>query len=155
MTDIGLNWDLGLGEGDILFANNDIVKDEGLETAVLISLFTDARAEDGDDIPDPDNDKRGWWGDLVNEDNGILGSRLWTLSRSKITTENLTLTEGFAAQALQWLIDDEIVSSISVTAERNADDVNRVDLLVEIKKEGEDPVLLKYDNLWENQINAI
>jgi phage gp46-like protein len=60
-----------------------------LDTAVILSLFTDRRALDSDDIP-KNSDRRGFWGDaypLVENDQ--WGSRLWTLHRAKATNETL------------------------------------------------------------------
>lgn len=76
MTDIALHWDAVLNCADIALKNGALDTDDGLRTAILISLFTDARALDDDVLPAPE-DRRGWWGDAIPEIEGdIIGSRL-------------------------------------------------------------------------------
>lgn len=91
--------------------------DEGLETAVLVSLFTDARAQESDDL-DPRQDRRGWWGSIYLDDPSELGSRLWLLLKGKLTTAALTQCAEFAKEALQWLVDGKIAASVDVTVTR-------------------------------------
>lgn len=97
--------DPDIGEG------NTLQVDEGLEPAVTISLFTDRRAEPAD-IATPE-ERRGWWGDThpdVPEDR--IGSRLWLLARAKTTDATLELAKRYILEALQWLIDDGVASSV-------------------------------------------
>lgn len=102
---------------DIEIANGDLVADEGLETAVAISLFTDRRVTD-EQLPQGITEKRGWWGDMFADNDGDqIGSRLWTLQREKKTQELLRLAEDYAREALQWLIEDGVASSIGATAQ--------------------------------------
>ena len=44
MTDIALNWINALGGADIALEGPHLATDDGLRTAVIVSLFTDARA---------------------------------------------------------------------------------------------------------------
>ena len=53
--------------------------ERGLRSAVLISLFTDRRAEPGD-VPEGE-DPRGWWADVLGEEGDRIGSRLWLIDR--------------------------------------------------------------------------
>lgn len=95
----------------------DIVSDPGLETAILIMLFSDKRASVDDVLPDnSSNDKRGWWGDMLFEEN--IGSKLWLLSREKtLQTLNAKLEE-YTLEALQPLIKEKIAKSITATVTR-------------------------------------
>jgi phage gp46-like protein len=86
-----------------------------LETAVLISLFTDRIANADDFIPDGTGDPRGWWGDL--DEATPIGSRLWLLDRSKQKQEVLNNARDYIVEALQWLVDDGLVASIDVQTE--------------------------------------
>ena len=102
----------------ITIANGDLVADQGLQTAVVVSLFTDRRAEPDDAIPDGSNDRRGWWGDTYAAIPGDqIGSRLWLLGRAKETQDTLNRAREYALEALQWLVDDGLVKSVDVTAE--------------------------------------
>lgn len=83
-----------------------------VDSAISISLGTNQRV---DSIDRPDN---GWWGESLLGKN--IGSKLYLLDRSKVTDSVLKLSEDYALEALQWLVDDgylqEIVS-ISATYE--------------------------------------
>ena len=155
-TDIKIRWDNDLFTGDFLFVDNDLDTDEGLGTAVIISLFTDARASDDDPIPNANNDqgyidKRGWWGDLANPEveGDQIGSKLWLLERAKTTQENLNKAEDYALQALQWLIDDGIAKEVTVTAERTKIGENEVlALSVEITKVDGNQINYSFDPEW-------
>ena len=92
--DICLHFDQENGLFDALLSGPlaDLQGDDGLMTAVIISLFTDARAHDDDPLPDErvgvSSDRRGWWGDCLPDAQGeqtleSIGSRLWLLWREK------------------------------------------------------------------------
>jgi len=122
-TDLKISWDTNLLFGDLIQdADYELETDQGLATAVLMSLFTDRRARKDDLLPDPEgNDRRGWWGDKTGEYREAgdqIGSRLWLLERSKTTSETITQAESYATEALQWLIDDGIAVKVDVTAVR-------------------------------------
>ena len=57
MTDIAIVW--VNGRGNIQQAGIDMLTDDSLTTEVIISLFTDRRALDSDDLPGGDSDRRG------------------------------------------------------------------------------------------------
>jgi phage gp46-like protein len=102
--------------GDWQFFPPDLLTDEGPETAVLLSLFTDGLAHEDDVLPDPgDADRRGWWAD-TDAPEGPIGSRLWLLAREKETAGVQQRAEFYAREALQWMIDDEVCDRIDVTA---------------------------------------
>jgi phage gp46-like protein len=116
MTDIALTWDIY--DADFSITANDLTTDEGLETAILLSLFTDRRSDEDDAIPDGTDDRRGWWGDsfpAVADD--LIGSRLWLLSREKQLQTVVTRAQEYAREALQWMLDDRVLDRIDVTAE--------------------------------------
>lgn len=94
-----------------------LVEDDGLDTAVIISLFTDRRANADDTIPDGSKDRRGWWGDSFADVQGdLIGSRLWLLSRAKQLPAVLARAQQYADEALQWLVDDSVAESVEVVA---------------------------------------
>lgn len=102
---------------DTAFADGMVSKNP-LRRALVISLFTDARAQADDTLPGgPGSDPRGWWGDGL-ADAQPLGSRLWLLSREKVIPETLRRVEDYAREALQWLVTDGYFTALEVTAER-------------------------------------
>lgn len=92
----------------------DLGEGSALESAVLISLFTDARVTD-EELPEGEQSRRGHWGDAFT--GAATGSKLWLLSRAKRTPETLRLYEDYGRQALRWLIDDGHVTEITLIAE--------------------------------------
>lgn len=118
-----------------LFLNGAVVTSDmadNLSRAVVISLFTWRRADDSDDY-DHELGKQGWWGDSLNEDE--IGSKLWQLLKSKITSETLLRAQEMADDALQWLVEDGICTEISVSVERDSNDPNRINLSVVLEQE--------------------
>ena len=137
MTDIALVFDSTKWQGDFVLAGGALQMDDTLKTAILISLFSDRRADPGDVLPNEDpnhpggGDPRGWWGDaflgqaLLQQlaTPGVtvapsfrLGSKLWLLKRSKQTPEVVSLAQQYGQQALQWLLDYSICSAVTVAA---------------------------------------
>lgn len=114
--DIKLVWDSTRNRGDWALTSGDLVVDGGLETAVLLSLFTD-RVASSDFVPPAGSapDRHGWWGDSYEP--SPIGSRLWQLNRSVKTdgTTLLAMAQNFCAEALQWLIDAGVVANISIS----------------------------------------
>ena len=116
MTDLRLVWDAAWGEADLAIDGADLAADDGLETAVIISLFTDRRVEE-DELPAGETDRRGYWGDDLNEEPGDLtGSKLWLLSREKETPEVLVRAEEYSLEALEWLVTDGHVRAVQAVA---------------------------------------
>lgn len=114
MIDIKTIWSRDLGSGDWLIPDVAGAGSE-IETAILISLFTDREALPDDAIPDGTGDPRGWIGDAGQQYK--IGSRIWLLSRAKQTAETLRRASDYIAEALQWMIDDGVVTRFDVTAE--------------------------------------
>lgn len=105
----------------------DLVAEDSLRTAVILSLFLDRRADDDDILPNDSDDRRGWWADTVAPmtDYGIgggsasgdhIGSRLWLLSREKQLAGVLERARHYAEEALTWLVEDGVATAVQVTA---------------------------------------
>lgn len=113
MSDIAHSYDNNTPGGDLALDNGLLATDSGLETAVLHSLFSDARAMDEDPITD--GNRRGWFGDLLAPDEkDSYGSRLWLLHQEKQTPEVLLRAKEYAEEALAWFITDGIAESVEV-----------------------------------------
>ena len=146
-SDIKFVWDSTFLEGDLELNNGDLLREEGLTTAVLISLFTDARADDDDEIDDK-NDKRGWWGDL--ESPSPIGSKLWQFERSKTTQTVIEQFKKAIEDCLQWMIDDDVAKKINVIVERSEE--NRLYFSVEIFQTDGNTTALKFNDLWQMEV---
>lgn len=112
MADITTIWDVANGRGDWVMAGPSLQSGDDLETAVLISLFTDRVAEPSDVIPDGSGDRRGWWADEGAP--SPIGSRLWLLDRVGARADVPGLAEQYIAEALAWLTDDGVASQVQV-----------------------------------------
>lgn len=121
--------------------------DEGLETAVIISLFTDRRALDDDLLPDHHQDKRGWWGDSFAELNqDLIGSRLWLLGREKQLATVLVRAKEYAEESLKWLIDDQVAEQVTVVASNPREGV--LALLVKIYRPEHPVAQYQFNAFW-------
>ncbi|CAN5449260.1 hypothetical protein BH09PSE4_BH09PSE4_23100 [soil metagenome] len=115
MTDIALLFGADAWSADIAIEDGGLAIDDGLRTAIILSLFTDARARADDVLPEPGADPRGWWGDFANDDpNDRIGSRLWLLARAKLTHAEALKARDICAEALAWLVSDGVLRSIEV-----------------------------------------
>lgn len=101
----------------LFLADGDIALDNGLETAVILSLFCDARAEPSE-LPPGVSDRRGWCADALNEDGDRIGSKLWLLSREKVIPETIRRAREYCEQALAWMVKDGVASAVKVESER-------------------------------------
>lgn len=128
-----------------------LAEDGGLGTAVILSLFLDARANADDPLPDPNSEDRGgWWGNALaslsrwfsrsTTGSGAsssyeIGSRLWTFRRSKNTAQTRTEMRDACVEALEWLRDDGIAREVNVDVVTHDSDPNAVQINVLVVEE--------------------
>lgn len=147
MGDIALSWDLGQSEADFSIVDDDLSTDEGMQTAVLLSLSLDRRAEDSDTLPTDSTDKRGWWGDQFAETQGDrIGSRRWLLARTKLTPAILATVEDYDRESLEWLIEDKVVSSIDLDYRIAG---NRLNTSITVRRGDGTDVSAFYSHVWD------
>ena len=142
---------MGENGGDLVLVGLDLERDDGLETAVIISLFTDRRASP-EQIPVelPQDDQRGYWGDVRPAVEGDeTGSLLWLLAREKQLPSTLARAQQYAAEALRWMIDDVIATRVDVVAEFVAQ--GWMTLTVDIYRPDGSPVRYRYNYEWAAQ----
>lgn len=152
MSDLGLFLD-DRGLIDMDFVVGDIAPDAGLETAVLISLFADARATE-DMIPaiDRDGDLRGYWGDVRGTAPGdSTGSLLWTVRRAKQLTRTLAQVREYAEASLQWMLDDKVADSVTVATSYPLLGWMLLEVFI-YRPQSSNPVVFRYNYQWSSQI---
>lgn len=133
----------------IALKNGDLEQDDGLETSVILSLFTDRRVTD-EELPTGQTNKRGYWADKYSTvDGDKMGSRLWTLARSKRLAETLRRAEDFAKEALAWMIEDGVATSVTATANFVEGTTNAWSLEIGIQKPS--GRTSRYQVLWDKQ----
>jgi len=134
----------GMEYFDTAISDGDFVREPGLETAVVISLFTNARADATDILPDNSNSREGWWGDRE------IGSKLWLLQRSKTQAEVAEQARQYAELALAWMVEDGIAKSLTITVAITSYDT--IWITIQIQMPEGDPVFFKYFYNWTNQL---
>jgi phage gp46-like protein len=125
-----------------------------LNTAVILSLFTDRRASEDDALPRGQTDRRGWVGesflsDAFDSNVDAWGSALWLLS-GKVTSDVLEQARFAAQEALAWLVRDGLASRIEVTAQWVGERGDRLALRPTIY-EGTSSLPV-YDVLWATSV---
>jgi phage gp46-like protein len=135
LTDLSLAWDSEHGNADLTYTAGDLQLDGGLETAVLLSLFT--------------GDADGWWGDafpIVSGD--VFGSELYEISRTTSTATTTRRAQEVAEAALAWLVEDAVASSVSVVVTATAPVLHWE---VNIQRPSAAPAVYRYSYNWQAQ----
>ena len=135
---------------DLQLAGGDLMSDDSLLTAVVISLFTNRLAEPGDELPAGETDRQGWWADSTlpalktGGGKDRIGSRLWLLKREKQLPSVLARAREYAEEALAWLVTEGHVLAVKVIATAPARGVLLLDVRL-TRRQGEQAWKLKYD----------
>jgi len=105
-----------LGYYDIsIDTDGDLVKEDGFDTNLVVSMFCEKRAGP-DEVIEPTL-RRGWWGNTLSDTpNFEIGSKLWLLDQAKLTTGTVSLAAQYTQQALVWLKTDGHIKDVIVTA---------------------------------------
>lgn len=148
LADLALTWSITIGDADLSLIDSDLASDAGLETAAMLSLFTDSRAQPDDKPPSGDpNDRRGWWADEFAAIEGdLFGSRLWLLDRSTLSRETMRRAEEYAREALAWMLEDRVVSGVDVAIETAVD---RMFIGVTLSRPGREAVSFRFAHVWD------
>lgn len=113
--DLALTYNPEIGMLDIAIDGADLLAEDTLASAVMLSLLCDRTAQAHE--VDAGGDRRGWWADAYADIEGdAFGSRLWLLGRSKQLPAAVQQARAFIAEALQWLVTDGLVKAVEVTA---------------------------------------
>jgi len=151
-SDIKIIYREDLGEFDIKYANGDLYREEGMTTSVLMSLLCDRRTND-DDVLINENDKRGWWGDLLEDDGDKIGSRLWLL-RGKTDQDSLNFAKETIKECLQWLVNDGVWQYFDVETYKIGEPSNYIlGFSIDAHYSNGQKVSYKFKGLWENELN--
>ena len=136
MTPLGLLQDI----------DND--KADPLVRAVIVSLFTWRRANADDALPNGSGSRMGWWGDSYPPAaNDRIGSRLWLLSRAKLTDTTAQKAKDYAREALQWLLDNGVAARVDVTALRQGLSTLALGCTF-YNADGSALAIVRFQNLW-------
>jgi phage gp46-like protein len=106
----------------IALKGSDIAVVDGLETAMQVSLFTNARMDES--VRSNPLQRGGWAGNIQNaKRKRQLGGHCWTLEDKNITTYYLAQAKEKALRAHDWMLIDKLARNVSTTASKKGDDV--------------------------------
>lgn len=107
--------------------------DDGLETAVNISLFSEGS----------------WWANALAADGEEIGSAFFAALAAPLTNQaRLDIIEA-ARDALAWMTESGIAQAVEITATIPA--VGRLDLSITIRQPERAPTVFRYTVNWQNQ----
>ncbi len=113
--DLALTFNPEIGMLDLSLAGADLLAEDTLSTAVMLSLLSDRTAQPQE--VEAGEDRRGWWADaFAGAEGDAFGSRLWLLGRSKQLPATVERARAYIREALQWMVDDGMVDAIDVAA---------------------------------------
>ena len=144
MADATLVYNSKVKAYDLAVASGDLLTGDDLKNAVLISLFSWARADEGE--TDASSPRYGWWGDLFADT--PLGSKLYLLRRAKITPETLMRAREYILDALSWMVRDGVAADVSADVSRSSFDLLRVDAVVTITRPDNATESVRFTDLW-------
>lgn len=143
MQDVLIRAD-AIGIYDLVVDGNVFASAGGFETAIPVSLFTDARAPSAL-VSEPQN-RRGWIVNLLTSSTmRQLGSILWVLDQARVTQETLNTARLAAQDAFQWMLDDGIALAAFVDVQQT-----RNGILILITITDTSNVVNRYQTLWRS-----
>lgn len=145
LGDIRLTLDDWL-RADATLVANDLETDEGLETALFVSLFVD-RYDETDEDP---TQRRGWWADGIDGTEDRIGSRLWLAEvAGKLTADLPDKLRTWTREALQWLLDDGVARELVITPTLTAQGYT---LAIDVYRPAQnDPSRFRFSRTWAAQ----
>tara|TARA_R110000824_G_scaffold95990_11_gene230354 strand:+ start:12921 stop:13466 length:546 start_codon:yes stop_codon:yes gene_type:complete len=99
------------GSFDLVIENGDFKTSAGLESPLVVSLFSDRRAFDDEGISDPLR-RRGWLGSTIaGGTDHNFGSGLWLYEQARMSQDTVNGVRSEAEAALEWMADEEIIDT--------------------------------------------
>jgi phage gp46-like protein len=119
------------GYYDIIQNGQMFAKTAGLDTSLLVSLLTDKRASESEQL----NSllRRGYWGDIFVD--YPYGSKLWISANSSLSNLSRNSIIDNVKNSLNWLIQENFADTINVEANVNLQ-AGSVSIIIKIIKDG-------------------
>lgn len=135
------------GYADLVIDNKDFSQENALFTCASIQLFTNLRDNNYKNLSS--KDPQGWVGDaIVDIDFGEVGSYLWLLEKSYLTSKIQNEVQGYAENAIQPMKDLGVIADYVVTTEINKQN-KRLNLGIElIAKSNNEKYNKKFELIW-------
>jgi phage gp46-like protein len=146
-----------------MLINGTLDDTQALATAICVALGTNRLADANDELPDPDStDRMGWWADMDAEaiwGGWPIGSRLWTLSRSKILDRGngppgstVARVRFYIMEAIQPFVQAGVCSRFDVYT--TLIPPQEIDALVTIYRGPLPEIQLRYQILWDELVTT-
>lgn len=128
--------------GDMEIEDGLVTLTPGLDTSAYLSLFGGNWKDDGSQ-----NNRQTWWGNLdeTEPSKRYRSETQYLLGTIPAIPRNLRRIEDAASRDLQWLLDESIASSVTVSASLIG--LNRVKIEIVIRAEG-DESQFSYTENW-------
>lgn len=129
--------------GDMEIEGGLVTLTPGLDTAAYLSLFGGNWKDDGSQ-----NNRQTWWGNLneAEPSKRYRSETQFLLGTIPAIPRNLRRIEDAATRDLQWLLDEPVASSLTVSASLIG--LNRVKIEIVIRAEG-DESQFSYTENWK------
>jgi phage gp46-like protein len=156
MADFETAWNPALSVADWRVDGLGLATGNDLATAVILSLFTDRLAAADDPLPDDAGAgglaRRGHWSDApvgggTATDDDRIGSRLWLLSREKLTEATRVRAETYCREALAWMVRRGVAKRVDVLVEIVP--IDRLDIQVTVTRPDGRVETLTYSWAWQ------
>ena len=100
--------------------NGDFVLETGFDMALQRSLLGERRASAAEQVI-PER-RRGWIGNEASDVQGFeMGSKLWLLFQSRLTQTEVNAAVDYANQALEWMVEDNLLKSIDIVGSKEGE----------------------------------
>jgi phage gp46-like protein len=119
--------------------DGDLIGVDGMETALQVSIFTDARLDESE-MPDPVR-RGGWLGNVFS--GRQLGGKLHALENARVSTAYVGKAKEFASRSLDWMIEDGVSRGVVCNVSANQQTIMHNIAIV-----GRDGVKYDYRYLW-------
>jgi len=137
------------GEGDLGIKDRRLIVEEDINTLVLTSEFSDARAQPADPVDELNPEINGYWAESLMAINGRnWGSKYWQYRRNIVNNDTVNGINDAGKEAVQHLKDNGIVETIEVETERQG--IDRIaQQITYTEPSQQQSIRIIFRNLWD------
>lgn len=115
---------------DIDFENGDFALTDGLDTAIILSIFDERRASSSQ-VEEPSYRRGHFMNEFADIEGYEVGSLQWLYTQQNTNSNsNVTNIENALRTGLRWLIEDRIAKNVAVNAVKSGSGV-QADIAIE------------------------
>jgi phage gp46-like protein len=129
-----------------------IVVDDFFDSAILVSIYEEKRA--AVEEVEPPELRRGWMGNISNQNNFERGSKIWLYEQSRLDRDIMSAIETAADEALAWFVTDGL--ALSVVTKVTIASSGAINLNIQLQRPGSITInrdLFLWDNSGKTVIN--